>query len=304
VATPRVEGVHKVLEAIKADSRFKTQKPKARDKIMANSSASKPVKQTEKPLSSLSKGLELLLKLKEFGRPLGLSEAARLLGFNKATTFRVLVTLERYGFLERDDTKRSYKIGVSAFSVGAGYLNVDRRAKMRAVMRQLVSESGHTVTMSVLDGVSIIFVERLDGTSRVRVTVEVGSSAAAYASASGKVLLAELGDLEVKRRFKGARLKRLTSTTITSFERFLAELANVRLRGFATSNEESTKGLCAISVPLRNHERVCVAALTVAFPSGSLTKREQGMLAEKLRLAASEIDKLGLDEEIMLRVAS
>ena len=142
---------------------------------MANSSASKPVKQTEKPLSSLSKGLQLLLKLKELGRPLGLSEAARLLGFNKSTTFRVLATLERYGFLERDDTQRSYKIGVNAFSVGAGYLNVDRRAKMRAVMRQLVSESGHTVTMSVLDGVSVIFAS--DWTEpQVRVTVEVGSS--------------------------------------------------------------------------------------------------------------------------------
>jgi DNA-binding IclR family transcriptional regulator len=158
--------------------------------------------------------------------------------------------------------------------------------------------------MSVLDGVSVIFVERLDGTSRVRVTVEVGSRAAAHASASGKVLLAELGDLEVKRRFKGERLRRLTSTTITSLDRFLAELSNVRMRGFATSNEESTKGLCAISVPLRNHERFCVAALTVAFPSASLTKKEQGMLAQQLRLAATEIEKLGLDEEIILRVAS
>jgi IclR family KDG regulon transcriptional repressor len=186
--------------------------------MMANNTASKPVKQTEKPLSSLSKGLALMLKLKELSRPLGLSEAARLLGFNKATTFRVLATLERYGFVERDDSQRTYKIGASAFSVGAGYLNVDRRTKIRAVMRQLVSESGHTVTMSVLDGVSVIFVERLDGTSRVRVTVEVGSRAAAHASASGKVLLAELGDIEVKRRFKGEKLRRLTNTTITSFD--------------------------------------------------------------------------------------
>lgn len=271
---------------------------------MANNTAPKLVKQTEKPLSSLSKGLELLLKLKELSRPLGLSEAARLLGFNKATTFRVFATLERYGFVERDGFQRTYKIGVSAFSVGAGYLNVDRRAKIRAVMRQLVSESGHTVTMSVLDGVSVIFVERLDGTSRVRVTVEVGSRAAAHASASGKVLLAELGDIEVKRRFKGEKLRRLTNTTITSIDRFLAELSTVRMRGFATSNEESTKGLCAISVPLRNLGRSCVAALTIAFPSGSLMKKEQGMLAQKLRAAATEIEKLGLDEEVILSVAS
>ncbi|HWO42094.1 MAG TPA: IclR family transcriptional regulator [Candidatus Eisenbacteria bacterium] len=262
------------------------------------------MKQTDKPLSSLAKGLELLLKLKELGRPLGLSEAARLLGFNKATTFRLLVTLERYGFLERDNVHRNYKIGVNAFSVGSGYLNIDRRTRMRAVMRQLVAESGHTVTMSVLDGVSVVFIDRLDGTSRVRVTVEIGSRAAGYASASGKVLLAELSDLEIKRRFKGERLRQFTSTTITSFDRFLAEIAQVRLRGFATSNEESTKGLCAISVPVRNQQRSCIAALTIAFPSGSLTKKEQAMLTRKLLSAASEIERLGVDEELLLRNAS
>jgi DNA-binding IclR family transcriptional regulator len=223
---------------------------------MASKIAPKLLKQTEKPLSSLSKGLELLLKLKELSRPLGLSEAARLLGFNKATTFRVLATLD------------------------------------------------HTVTMSVLDGVSVIFVERLDGTSRVRVTVEVGSRAAAYASASGKALLAEVGEIEIRRRFKGERLKRFTNTTITSLDRLISELSTVRMRGFATSNEESTKGLCAISAPLRNHERFCVSALTVAFPSGSLTKKEQGVLAQKLCVAATEIEKVGLDNEMILSAAS
>lgn len=271
---------------------------------MADKTEPRPMKQTEKPLSSLSKGLELLIKLKELSRPLGLSEAARLLGFNKATTFRVLATLERYGFVERDNSRRNYKIGVNAFFVGAGYLNVDKRSKIRSMMRNLVSESGHTVTMAVLDGTSVIFVERLDGTSRVRVTVEVGSRVPAYASASGKVLLAQLGEIEVRRRFRTEKLKRLTSTTITSLDRFLSELSVVRTRGFATSNEECTKGLSAISVSLRNQEGSCVAALTVAFPSGSLTKKEQMVLGHKIRSAATEIEKFGLDEETIMRVAS
>jgi DNA-binding IclR family transcriptional regulator len=264
----------------------------------------KTLKQTKRPLSSLSKGLELLLKLKELSRPLGLSEAARLLGFNKATTFRVLATLHRYGFIERDDLQRNYKIGVNAFFVGSGYLNLTKHAKIRAVMSKLVSESGHTVTMSVLDGTSVIFVERIDGTSKVRVTIEVGSRVPAYASASGKVLLAELGDSEVKRRLKGEKLGRLTSTTITSLDRFMSELSMVRVRGFAVNNEESTKGLCALSVPLKNQQGSSIAALTVAFPSGSLNRKEQAKLAQRLLLAATEIEKSGFGEKLILRAAS
>ena len=90
----------------------------------------KSLKQTEKPLSSLSKGLHLLLKLRELAQPLGLSEASRVLGFNKATTFRILVTLERYGFIEKNDQQKNYKIGVNAFYVGSGYMSGTKRAKI------------------------------------------------------------------------------------------------------------------------------------------------------------------------------
>lgn len=265
----------------------------------------KVLKQTERPLSSLSKGLSLLLKLRELSRPLGLSEATRVLGFNKATTFRILVTLERYGFIERDDQQRNYKIGVNAFYVGSGYLSVEKRAKIREVMKKAVSESGHTVTMSVLDGTSALFIERLDGVSRVRVTVEIGSRVPAYASAAGKVLLANYSDEEIRERFRGRKLRRFTPTTITSLNKLLSNLSTVRARGFATSNEESTKGLCALAVPVKNQKGSHIAALTVAYPVGFLSQKEQSNLAKKLITAAEEIEKVGFDEiDAVLKFAS
>src|SRR5262249_15911946 len=120
---------------------------------------SKVLKQTERPLSSLSKGLSLLLKLRELSQPLGLSEASRVLGFNKATTFRVLVTLERYGFIEKNDHQKNYKIGVNAFYVGSGYLSGTKRAKVLEVMRKVASERGHAVTLGVLWNIGLVYRE-------------------------------------------------------------------------------------------------------------------------------------------------
>jgi hypothetical protein len=50
-----------------------------------------------------------------------------------------------------------------------------------------------------------LFIERVDGIDRVKVTVEIGSRLPAYASATGKVLLASLSDEEIKQRFGGTK---------------------------------------------------------------------------------------------------
>jgi IclR family pca regulon transcriptional regulator len=256
----------------------------------------KILKQTERPLSSLSKGLTLLLKLRELSQPLGLSEASRVLGFNKATTFRILVTLERYGFIEKNYQQKNYKIGVNSFYVGSGYINGTKRAKVLEVMRKVASERGHAVTVAVLDGTSVLFIERLDSVGRLRVAVEVGERVPAYASGSGKVLLARYSDDEIKKKFRNEKPTALTKNTISSLAKLLSELSMVRARGFATNNEESIKGLCGIAVPVKNSKGWWVAALSGSYLAGSLNKKEQNDLLEKLLAGAAEIEKIGFDE--------
>jgi DNA-binding IclR family transcriptional regulator len=220
---------------------------------------------------------------------MGLSEISRALNIKKATAFRLLTTLEQFLFVERADQERKYCIGKNAFYVGSGFFAGEREGAIRQTMKRLARECKHTVTMSVLDGNSVLFIDRVNGESKVRVSVEVGSRVPAYASASGKVLLAALSDTEVKARFKGKQFQRRTSRTVRSLKDLLADLATVRKRSIAFSNEESTEGLCALSVPVRSDKGDHVAALTVAYPAGTLTDREQGTLAEKVKAAARHI---------------
>ena len=256
----------------------------------------KILKQTERPLSSLSKGLSLLLKLRELSQPLGLSEASRVLGFNKATTFRILATLARYGFIEKNDQQKNYKIGVNAFYVGSGYISGTKRAKILEVMRKVSSERGHAVTLAVLDGTSVLFIERLDSVGRLRVAVEVGERVPAYASGSGKVLLARYNDEEIRKKFRNEKPTALTKNTITSLPKLLSDLSMVRERGCAINNEESTKGWCGMAVPVKNQRDRCVAALSSSYLAGSLNKKDQNDLLQRLLAGAAEIEKIGFDE--------
>jgi DNA-binding IclR family transcriptional regulator len=247
------------------------------------------------PLTSLSKGLKVLLTLREATEPLSLTEISRTLGLNKATALRLLVTLEKFRFVEKDRQHKKYRIGSNAFYVGSGFIAEGKQKKIFQVMGSLVRDLKHTITLSVLDGSSVLFVERVDGTERVKVTVDIGSRVPAYSSAAGKAMLAGLNNQEIRERLKRAKFERVTSHTLTSIERILGSIQKVRDSGFAINDEESTQGLFAIAVPVRSQAGENVAALGAAFPAGVLkTKEDQKQVAQRLWKAAEEIEMFGI----------
>jgi DNA-binding IclR family transcriptional regulator len=247
------------------------------------------------PLTSLTKGLKLLVFIRDSLKPMSLTEISRNLGLNKVSVLRILLTLEQHRFVEKDPLDKKYKIGSNAFYVGSGFIAGGKRERVLKAMAKLVYELKHTITLGVLDGASVLFVERVDGTERVKVTVDIGSRVPAYSSAAGKALLAGLSDAEIIKRFKDVKLKSPTHPQPKSFKEILTVIAKVRDSGFAVNNEDSTPGLIAVAVPIKSETGEHVAALGAAFPAGQLkNKEDQKRVAMTLQQAAEEISSLGV----------
>ena len=81
------------------------------------------------PLTSLSKGLTLLLQIREASSPMTLSEISRRAGLHKVTTLRLLITLEKFHFVERSREEKTFEIGRNAFYVGNGFARKGPRQK-------------------------------------------------------------------------------------------------------------------------------------------------------------------------------
>jgi DNA-binding IclR family transcriptional regulator len=247
------------------------------------------------PLTSLAKGLKLLLGLRDSAKPMSLTEISRHLGLNKVSALRILLTLQQHGFVEKSAQDKRYKIGSNAFYVGSGFLAGGKREKILEAMGKLVHELKHTITLGVLDGCHVLFIERIDGTERVKVTVDIGSRVPAHSSAAGRALLAGLHDTEITKRFRSANFRPLDGARPISLKPILANVAVVRYSGFAVNNEDSTPGLIAVAVPIKNDRGEHVAALGAAYPAGILkNKEEQRRVARKLQHAADEITSLGV----------
>jgi IclR family transcriptional regulator, acetate operon repressor len=119
-------------------------------------------------------------------------------------------------------------------------------------------------------------------------TQTLGTRWPLHATSTGKVLLASLPEAQ-REALLAAGLPRLTAHTLTNVEAFRAELDRVRAEGYAVAVEELEAGFTAVGAPVRNVNRVIVAALSVGGPSLRLTADRLPAIAAQVRAAADGV---------------
>ncbi|MGH3425814.1 MAG: IclR family transcriptional regulator domain-containing protein, partial [Nocardioidaceae bacterium] len=84
------------------------------------------------------------------------------------------------------------------------------------------------------------------------------------------------------------RLARPTPYTVIDRGRLLAQLAQVRERGFARTEEEMSLGACSVAVPVRDASGVVCAALGIVVPS---LRRGAPSLIAALQVASAGVTR-------------
>ncbi len=222
------------------------------------------------PSGSLARGLRLLsIVAQSPRRGMGLSELAEHAGFDKATTHRLARVLVRHGYFVQDHETRRYRLGVRVLDLGFAYLaGIDLRERALPYMQHLANEFGGSVSLAQLDGADIVYLERIPASQwMVSLEMRVGSRVPAYVTSMGKALLAGLTDAQVRALLQSRKLQSLTPKTITTTRQLLAQLAEIRGRGFAINDEETVIGLRSVAAAIRGHQGSPLAAVNVAVPT-------------------------------------
>ena len=131
-------------------------------------------------------------------RPLlGVADLARAVGLNQSTTHRYVATLAALGYLQQDPDTRKYSARPARRSTSASPRSTRWRSPGSPArhLQALSDETGYTVSMAVLDGADIVYVERCRSAPRrpgwaSTCNLHVGSRLPAYCTSMGKVLLA------------------------------------------------------------------------------------------------------------------
>lgn len=218
------------------------------------------------PLSSVRNAARVLKAFSRTERELGVTQLARRLGLTTSTVHRLLATLVDEGLLERG-AGGTYRLGLPVYELGVTvFPNLDLYEAARPVLASLRHSTAETVQMGVLDGIDVVYVERLESPQTLRIFTRSGHRFPAHATSTGKVLLAHLPAEVLRERLREWRPVRLTPYTITERGVLQAELTRVAERGWAQNIEEGALGAASVAAPVRDHDGTVIAAISVVGP--------------------------------------
>lgn len=248
---------------------------------------------------AISRAVAVLRTLALARNGLGVSELAAEMKVNKAAVFRILGALEAEGLVARDSAD-AYRLGPGLIALGSAALGAaDLGSATHDELVALVEQTGETATFEILAGRDVLIIAEVQGRFLLGTAPELGTRWPAYATSTGKVLLAFTNPTAPLRT-----LAKRASRTIVSHNVLERELQQVRRNGYATASDELEVGFTAIAAPVRNHLGAVVGAISINGPTARLTKQRLKDLVGAVRDSADRASRrLGATPAMLTQTA-
>jgi len=235
--------------------------------------------------------LELLANCPE-GLPL--VEMAGKLKIPANSVFRIALTLERLGYIARNEKTRKYTLTRRLLSVGCTTVHESNIVEVAMdCLRKFRDDVKETAALAILLPAEARGLVLAQATSShpFGYRLEIGTRFDLHCTGPGKALVAFLPAEELERIVDSISFTRYNSNTITSKGAFLRELERVRKDGYALDREENMNGCFCVSAPVFDENGYPVAAIWATGPSNRPIAVQCAAVGRKARDYASKISR-------------
>jgi DNA-binding IclR family transcriptional regulator len=222
--------------------------------------------QSQKKHNAIEKCLQILSIFSIDKAHYSLKEISESLGFNLSTTYRILTTLESYGYVLRLRDKQ-YTIGTQALYLSAIYTHSNHLDQIRPIVDNIRDISGETASFFIEEDSMRICLYRAHSRDEIRHNIEQGTRLQLNRGASGRIILA----YGKRSRDKSGFYK------------------DIRDTGFFQAVDENNPSLFAIAVPVLSHSSKFVGALVVSGPVNRFNSSQKGTLIKLLKAQLANI---------------
>jgi DNA-binding IclR family transcriptional regulator len=211
---------------------------------------------------------------------------AETCGLNRATAWRILRTLEEHDIVSCTGENGRWSIGAAVVDIARSAGTDTPIALARPRLEQLSLQTGETAALAVWRLGASTYVDEV--VAPVVAATWLDRAVPLHATSTGKVLLAFGQSLGVPRPAR-RRLERFTDTTITTLAALEEELAQVRLRGFATCRGAYEQSAWGVSAPVVDSAGRLVAVLSIWGPGTRVTKARFEVLGPLVHATAATL---------------
>ncbi len=187
------------------------------------------------------------------GAPLGLplSKIAEQSGLSKSSTYRLLQTLVRSGYLLQKQASGHYFPSLKVLSLSRKLIeDTDLRAVSRPHLVKLAHSTGETAHLVLLDRDAMVYVDKVESPNPIRRYSRIGRRALPHCTGVGKAILAYLPPDRFESVLEANSLERHTEKTIVDLKELQAHLAEIRERGYAVDDGEHEADVRCLAAPL------------------------------------------------------
>ncbi len=240
-------------------------------------------------LRAAERTIAVLHSLADTPRGASLTELVHVTGIPASTLHRLLGLLRR-AELVRETADGRYALAAGTMALARSYLDgVDLREQALAVLPPLAAATGETCHLGVLSLCNIVYLDKADSSSPVRIYSRVGQTKPALTTALGRAILAwsppHVVDevIEAHTRLSGQPCARATVDAI---------FATVRADGYARDLQENEADICCVAAPVFDHAGFVVAGMSISVPTTRFDTKAPARLGPLVRASADDLSHM------------
>jgi DNA-binding IclR family transcriptional regulator len=216
-----------------------------------------------------------------------INDVCTALGYPQSSTSMLLHSLVELGYLTYDKQARMFYPTLRIATVGSWLLEdpVQDRSPLQ-YMEELSKMTGHSIALGIQNGVHVLYIHVIQATNTLRLYMRPGSTRPLCASATGRVLIADRPDPEIRRIVQHVNAEREEGARVYDANEEIAAVERVRERGYAIARGRSTLGSAVIARLIPPRPNQAPMAIGLGLTSEEAYAREDyyaGVLNEVMR---------------------
>jgi IclR family transcriptional regulator, KDG regulon repressor len=242
-------------------------------------------------LQSVKNAMQILRLFSVDQPELGVTQIAAKIGLSKSSAHRLISTLVKKGYLEKNEKNNRYRLGLSLLGLTGVIINhMEIHRESLPFLQDLVEQLEETVHINVLEGNDVVYLHKIECKHPVRLLSDIGKRNPAYCSSAGKVILAYQSK-ELIDHFLQSALLPYGPNTITDPEKLLENLMEVQSKGYSIAIDELHEGVVSIAVPVRDYTEEVIAAISVVGPKQRMPVHKFPDYVQILHLAGQKLSR-------------
>jgi DNA-binding IclR family transcriptional regulator len=238
---------------------------------------------------TLGKAIDVLEAVAASTRPLRFTDLLAIVDQPRGTLHRQVSNLIEEDLLAvRGD--HSYELGLKLLKLASrAWAGNQFRLIAEPHLRRLHEQTAETVHLGVLQGVEVIYLDKVESRQAVRMHSQIGNASPVFCTGVGKAALAALADPELERRIEAIAFHRYTDSTLPDGDALRAEIAEIRKSGVAFDRQEHEPGIHCIAAPIHSRDREFAAGISITAPAYRIGMDQLAAWAPMVRQTASAI---------------